>query len=99
LRHFFGNKNSKGTNAKNDLAKATAIRKKEHEQYVKDAGDTKENIDATNSAIKALEKGSGAFLQSASAGKLKSFLASGMAPFEDENDREMVTAFLSGRLE
>jgi septal ring factor EnvC (AmiA/AmiB activator) len=65
--------------AKQDLEKATSIRKKEHETYVAEAGDTKENIDATKGAVKALEAGMGAtmFIQSNAniVNKLKSIIA------------------------
>jgi hypothetical protein len=46
--------------ATQDLSKATALRKKEHETYVAESGDTKANIDATKGAIATLEKGMGA---------------------------------------
>jgi len=60
--------------AKQDLEKATAIRKKEHETFVKESGDTKTNIDQTKSAIKSLEAGMGAdsFLQGSFVAPLKS---------------------------
>merc|ERR1719238_2564323 len=48
-----------------DLAKATAIREKEHAEYLELTGESKENLDAMTSAIAALEKGmGGGFLQS-----------------------------------
>jgi septal ring factor EnvC (AmiA/AmiB activator) len=80
--------------AKQDLEKATKIRKKENETYVEAAGDAKANIDAMNGAITSLEKGMGAgsFIQTAFASKLKSIVASLSAI--DANDREEVMAFL-----
>merc|ERR1719258_862505 len=50
--------------AQQDLAKATAIREKEHAEYLELTGESKENLDAMTSAIAALEKGMGSgFLQ------------------------------------
>merc|ERR1719324_1932128 len=46
------------------MAKATAIREKEHATFLKESGDLKVNIDALSKAIPAIEKGmSGGFLQ------------------------------------
>ena len=59
-------------NAKQDLATATKLREKEHNEYLASAGDTKQNIDAIAAAIPALEKGMGAsFLQSSAGSKLR----------------------------
>merc|ERR1740138_961623 len=53
--------------AQQDLAKATAIREKEHAEYLELTGESKENLDAMTSAVAALEKGMGSgFLQSQS---------------------------------
>jgi len=79
--------------ATQDLEKATTIRKKENEAYIAAAGDTKQNIDATNSAITSLEKGMGnAFLQTPTASKLKSLIAD--VPQMDSSDREVLSNFL-----
>merc|ERR1719213_760852 len=43
--------------AKAAMAKATAIREKEHEAYLKESGDLKLNIGAMSKAIPAIEKG------------------------------------------
>jgi len=79
--------------AKQDLQKATKIRQKENEQFVAEAGDTKENIDATSGAIKALEKGmgAGAFIQTPVASQLKSLVGSLNM---DSSDHEALVAFL-----
>jgi hypothetical protein len=78
--------------AKQDLAKATQIREKEHAEYLKEAGDTQANIEATASAVKALEKGMGSFLQTPLAASLKNVVSTveGM----DANDRETLVSFL-----
>merc|ERR1719487_2147255 len=50
--------------AKEAMAKATAIREKEHEAYLKESGVLKANIDALSKAIPAIERGmAGGFLQ------------------------------------
>merc|ERR1719473_763518 len=47
-------------NAKQSLADATSVRNQEHEAYMKESGDSQQNIDALNAAVNALEKGIGA---------------------------------------
>jgi chromosome segregation ATPase len=83
--------------AKQDLEKATAIRKKEHETYLAAAGDTQSNIDATKGAVKALEAGMGAtaFIQTPFASQLKALVAS--VETVDANDRETLMAFLQNQ--
>jgi len=85
-------------NAKQDLAKASKIREKEHEAYLAAAGDTKENIDATNQAIGALEKGmaGNSFIQSPVASKLKALIQRSESIQEkmDQSDRETLMNFL-----
>merc|ERR1719389_1350635 len=50
--------------AKGDLDTATAIREKEHAEFVENTGDAKANVDALTGAIAALEKGMGkSFIQ------------------------------------
>jgi hypothetical protein len=78
--------------AQADLDQATKIRQKEHAEYVANAGDTKQNIESTISAIDALEKGGSAFLQTPMVGKLQALVSTGA--FLDSNDREQVDAFL-----
>merc|ERR1719460_2152240 len=83
--------------ANQDLAKATAIREKEHAEYLELTGESKENLDAMTSAIAALEKGmGGGFLQSKTSlmDRLHKILNS--AQSLDAYQRSTVTAFLSG---
>merc|ERR1719310_786161 len=83
--------------ATQDLAKATAIREKEHAEYLELTGESKENLDAMISAIAALEKGMGSgFLQSKTSlmDRLHKILNS--AQSLDAYQRSTVTAFLSG---
>merc|ERR1719409_700896 len=82
---------------KQDRAKATAIREKEHAEYLELTGESKENLDAMTSAIAALEKGMGSgFLQSKTSlmDRLHKILNS--AQSLDAYQRSTVTAFLSG---
>jgi len=79
--------------AKQDLATATAIRTKEHKQYVEDSGETKSHIDALSAAIPAIEKGMGSFLQTTAAASLKN-LVSAMDSSLDNEDKEAVMSFL-----
>merc|ERR1719269_386678 len=83
--------------ATQDLAKATAIREKEHAEYLELTGESKENLDAMTSAIAALEKGmGGGFLQSKTSlmDRLHKILNSVQSL--DAYQRSTVTAFLSG---
>merc|ERR1719440_1336785 len=83
--------------ANQDLAKATAIREKEHSEYLELTGESKENLDAMISAIAALEKGMGSgFLQSKTSlmDRLHKILNS--AQSLDSYQRSTVTAFLAG---
>merc|ERR1719191_1707209 len=83
--------------ANQDLAKATAIREKEHAEYLELTGESKENLDAMTSAIAALEKGmGGGFLQSKTSlmDRLHKILS--VAKSLDAYQRSTVTAFLSG---
>merc|ERR1719326_205260 len=83
--------------ANQDLAKATAIREKEHAEYLELTGESKENLDAMTSAIAALEKGMGSgFLQSKTSlmDRLHKILNS--AQSLDTYQRSTVTAFLGG---
>merc|ERR1719217_603171 len=82
--------------AKAAMAKATAIREKEHAQYLKESGSLKANVGALNKAIPAIEQGmSGSgFLQTSAATLLRR-----MAITDNDLtdwDREALTAFLSG---
>merc|ERR1719199_2374214 len=83
--------------ATQDLAKATAIREKEHAEYLELTGESKENLDAMTSAIAALEKGMGSgFLQSKTSlmDRLHKILS--VAQSLDAYQRTTVTSFLAG---
>merc|ERR1719182_774906 len=83
--------------ANQDLAKATAIREKEHSEYLELTGESKENLDAMISAIAALEKGmGGALLQSKTSlmDRLHKILNAEQSL--DSYQRSTVTAFLAG---
>merc|ERR1719353_2583520 len=83
--------------ANQDLAKATAIREKEHAEYLELTGESKENLDAMISAIAALEKGMGSgFLQSKTSlmDRLHKILNAEQSL--DAYQRSTVTAFLAG---
>merc|ERR1719487_2117898 len=83
--------------ANQDLAKATAIREKEHAEYLELTSESKENLDAMTSAIAALEKGmGGGFLQSKTSlmDRLHKILNS--AQCLDTYQRSTVTSFLAG---
>jgi len=81
--------------AKAAMAKATAIREKEHEEFLKESTSTKANIDALAKAIPAIENGmAGGFLQT-SAAQLVKRVALSDADLNDF-DRDSLTAFLEG---
>jgi len=83
--------------AKNDLATATSIREKEHQDYVDATGDQKANLDALNGALSALEKGMGkSFLQSGSE-RLMRLRKVAQSASIDDYDRSSVLSFLSGK--
>merc|ERR1719218_270706 len=79
--------------AKDAIAKATAIREKEAKAYAKLKSDAESNIGALDKAIPAIEKGmSSAFLQTSAASVLRQISVSAdMAPA----DRDLLAAFLS----
>jgi len=81
--------------AKAAMAKATAIREKEHATYLKESGDLKMNIDALSKAIPAIEKGmSGGFLQT----KVATSIRRAVLADSDltEFDRDILSEFLQG---
>merc|ERR1719353_756639 len=83
--------------ANQDLAKATAIREKEHAEYLELTGESKENLDAMTAAIAALEKGmGGGFLQSKTSLMDRLHKILNTAQTLDAYQRSTVTAFLSG---
>merc|ERR1719201_78350 len=79
--------------AKAAMAEATTLREKEAAEYAKESNEAKANIAAVNKATVAIEKGmGGAFLQTPTASILKRLVQKG----EDSQDRQTLTAFLSG---
>jgi peptidoglycan hydrolase CwlO-like protein len=79
--------------AKDALAKATALREKEAATYAKDSSDDKTNIDALTAAIAAIEKGvAGSFLQTKAAAKLQQLT---IDVEMSSVDRDVVSSFLS----
>merc|ERR1719183_45959 len=79
--------------AKDAIAKATAIREKEAAAYAKLKSDAEANIGALSKAIPAIEKGmAGAFLQTSSAALLRQIsVSANMIPA----DRDLLASFLS----
>jgi len=79
--------------AKAAIAKATAIREKEHAAYLKESGDLKMNIGALAKAIPAIQKGmSGGFLQTNAAASIRRAV---LADSElTDFDRDALAAFL-----
>merc|ERR1719453_1406070 len=81
--------------AKTAVADATALRSKDAAEYGKEANEANANIAAVNGAITALEKGmSGGFLQTRAANTLLHLV--GQKQDVDEEDRQMLKAFLQG---
>jgi chromosome segregation ATPase len=80
--------------AKDTIAKATALREKEAKAFASKKSDLDANIGALSKAIPAIEKGmSGAFLQTNAAAVLRSIsLSADMIPA----DRDQLASFLSG---
>merc|ERR1719453_2853085 len=83
--------------AQKDLATATGIREKEHETFVAESGDQKDNLDALNGAIAALEKGMGSFLQMPKGRVTRvTALVQGTSSV-DADERDMLLALLQGK--
>merc|ERR1712032_1266827 len=81
--------------AKDAMAEATAIRKKEAAAFAKEKSYFDSTISAITKAVAALEKRvSGGFLQTSAATTLRTFVQT--ADLE-ETDRTMLTSFLSGQ--
>jgi chromosome segregation ATPase len=81
--------------AKESMAKATAIREKEAAEYAKEKNEYDTNIGQLTGAISAIEKGmSGSFLQSGTAQMLKRLAVN--SPNLSDFDRNMLVSFLSG---
>jgi len=82
--------------AKKDLETAESIRAKEHSDFTDTTGDQKENLDAMNGAIAALEKGAGAsFLQGGVVAKLSKAVEA--ATTVDDFQKTQITEFLQGK--
>jgi hypothetical protein len=77
--------------AKEAIAKATAIREKEHKEYEKLAADATANIGALSKAIPAIEQGMGAFLQTGTSNVLRKLSISANM---NSADRDLLAAFL-----
>jgi hypothetical protein len=79
--------------AKDAVARATALREKEAKAFAKESSELKANIAATKKATAAIEKGmGGAFLQTSTASILKQLSVSmDLSSF----DRELMTSFLT----
>jgi septal ring factor EnvC (AmiA/AmiB activator) len=83
--------------AKEAIADATAMRKKENAAFVAEKDDYVANIAAIRKAVAALEKGmAGSFLQTESAAVLKRILNSPTTKDMLEEDRQTLLSFLSG---
>jgi len=81
--------------AKDTMAKATALRKKEAAAYAKVKSDSETNLAALEKAIPLIEKGmAGSFLQTEAASRVRTFVME-KAELPDAT-REEVLAFLSG---
>eukprot|EP00929_Paragymnodinium_shiwhaense_P032301 TRINITY_DN1792_c0_g2_i1.p2 TRINITY_DN1792_c0_g2~~TRINITY_DN1792_c0_g2_i1.p2 ORF type:complete len:733 (-),score=290.14 TRINITY_DN1792_c0_g2_i1:106-2223(-) len=78
--------------AKDAIAKATALREKEASVYAKDSSDFKTNVAAMGKAITALEKGATGFLQTSAASVLKRL---SIEMDLSNTDRDVLSAFLS----
>lgn len=84
--------------AKEALAKATEIRKKEKAAFNKASGETRAYIDATDKALVALKKGKGgAFLQTSAARELQQLISSEMISMLDVAEQQTVTMFLQNK--
>ena len=84
-----------GADAKQAMAEATPLRKKEAAAYAKVKADSDANLAALTKAITALESGmAGSFIQTALAKKLQNYAAE-KADIPDRSRQELI-AFLSG---
>merc|ERR1719161_134159 len=80
--------------AKEAVAKATALREKEAAAFATESGELKTNIAATKKATAAIEAGAGgAFLQTSAGNKIKQL---SISMDLSSMDREMLTSFLTG---
>merc|ERR1719183_165268 len=84
--------------AKGDLATATAIREKEHAEFVENTGDAKANVDALTGAIAALEKGMGkSFIQQNRDSVARVVKAVSSAQSVDDYEKSEVLDLLQGK--
>merc|ERR1719247_2009146 len=84
--------------AKGDLSTATAIREKEHAEFVETTGDAKANVDALTGAIAALEKGMGkSFIQSNKDSVARVVKAVSSAGSVDDYEKSEVLDLLQGK--
>merc|ERR1719238_2281022 len=84
--------------AKGDLSTATAIREKEHAEFVENTGDAKANVDALTGAIAALEKGMGkSFIQQNRDSVARVTKAVSSAVSVDEYEKAEVLDLLQGK--
>merc|ERR1719201_1703664 len=81
--------------AKADLEQATALREKEHAEYVEATGDQGANIEALSGAIDALAKGMGAFLQAPKNPRLARVVRASEAV--DDYEKQNLLALLEGK--
>merc|ERR1719271_2238394 len=84
--------------AKGDLSTATAIREREHAEFVESTGDAKANVDALTGAIAALEKGMGkSFIQQNKDSVARVTKAVSSATSVDEYEKAEVLDLLQGK--
>jgi chromosome segregation ATPase len=84
--------------AKDAIAKATAIREKENAAFKKESSEYKSNIDMMKGAITAISSGmSGGFLQTNTAAAVRKIALNG--PNMEDSDRQELLSFLSGKEE
>jgi septal ring factor EnvC (AmiA/AmiB activator) len=82
--------------AKEAIAKATAIREKEAAAFKKESAEYTSNIDSMKGAITAISSGmSGGFLQTTNAAAVRKIALSG--PDMEDVDRQELLSFLSGK--
>jgi len=81
--------------AKEAIAKATALREKDRAEFEKESAELKTNIAALNAAIAAIDKGmSGGFLQTTTAQIIRRIALNG--PSMNDADRQDLLAFMQG---
>jgi hypothetical protein len=81
--------------AKGDLEQGTALREKEHAEYVEATGDQGANIEALAGAIEALAKGMGSFLQAPRNPRLVRIVRASEAV--DDYEKQDLLALLQGK--